>query len=325
MKKNIFLLIIVLVIVVFVSIIFIPKVYELINRKVFEEESNKVLETLKKDYSNKLDNETAKEKKYMFPEDKLNGETKKIYGEALVDSYGNITLAFSDENKKWCAKKDSESKKITIEDYNEENCIINQKYTEKVTEKIEDGTLIYFDPEKKVQCNNYFEDNSTNENKNGCMKWYAFGGNNDSDKVNLLLDHNTTINIQNDKNQIDAKIKKDTSYWNKNLNPRLITIEEINKITGNNNFSNIWYYFDSNNQSQVANGTTKSKYSWLFDQTKGCINYGCDLEDTITSGYWVESKDKNNWYVHSSGNLNNTLVNNIGIRPVITVSKEIVF
>lgn len=203
-----------------------------------------------------------------------------------------------------------------------------------------DGTAVYFDPEKGEICNTYVEENSEAEVKNGCMKWYTFGGTDGGTMVNLLLDHNTTAktawntNNNTDSSQIDVKVKNDTITWKEGLNPRLITADEIAKITGNTVFksatadANGWFYFDSNNQTQMANLTIKSKYAWLFDRTSECENYGCNIVDNSTLGYWtsiaVSESPSYVWCVYYSGSMSSGTFssNHSGIRPVITVPKS---
>ena len=205
-----------------------------------------------------------------------------------------------------------------------------------------DGTMVFFDPEKGEVCNTYVEENSASGVKKGCMKWYTFGGADNGTMVNLLLDHNTTAvtawntNDDNtDSSQIDEKIKNDTTTWKEELNPRLITADEIAKITKHPTFNsattdgNGWFYFDSNNQNQVANSTIKSKYAWLFDRTYDCTNYGCNVSDNLTYGYWTSTAVYNSiynvWGVNDKSSLGNrasSYSTNRGIRPVITVTKS---
>ena len=176
------------------------------------------------------------------------------------------------------------------------------------------------------------------------MKWYTFGGNNDSDKVNLLLDHNTTAlvawntnNDNTDSSQIDAKVTTDTEGWVGN--PRLITAGEVAKITNNPNVqkfkdgtavSGDYFYFDTNTTSYNPNrGEETSKYAWLFGRTYDCTSYGCDIADNSNYGYWtsmaVSGSSSAVWAVRRNGTLDNSDVSDsvfFGIRPVITISKS---
>ena len=97
------------------------------------------------------------------------------------------------------------------------------------------------------------------------------------------------------------------------------------KITGKTGFdaskeNQDWFYLDSNNQTQTASSTNKSKYAWLFDYTKECTSYGCNVSDSSTWGYWTSTSS---WHVSRFGHLSNTNANyaDSGVRPVITISK----
>ena len=202
--------------------------------------------------------------------------------------------------------------------------------------------IVYLDPtDLKNSCN---ASNSKSETgtKTGCMKWYIYAEDNNS--YTMILDHNTTLgvaynstNSNSEMKEIKTALKSDTSTWDSSLKARLITANEIAKITGNTSFDektstkDKWFYLDSNNQTQVANNTNKSKYAWLFDYTGGCKEYGCNIEESNTIGYWTISpivgESQIAWAVISHGFLCNYItVNSIsfGIRPVITVPKAFI-
>ena len=205
------------------------------------------------------------------------------------------------------------------------------------------GTAIYYNPETNSKCNES-DAVSTTGTKTGCMKWYAF---NDEGKnastVNMILDHNTTAkvvynstNVNTEPKEVITALTSDTSTWNNNLNVRLITADEVAKITGNMNFnyltsvSDDWFYLDSNSHTQVATSQNKSKYAWLFDYTNNCISYGCNIEDSSNYGYWtgtsVFNSDSRVWYIVRNGYMSYLDANhedNRGVRPVITISKSV--
>ena len=191
------------------------------------------------------------------------------------------------------------------------------------------GTAIYYNPETNSICNES-EAVSTTGTKTGCMKWYTFNDEGEnSSTVNMILDHNTTAKVSSwdeGKNQILT----DTTSWNKNLQVRLIEAEEIAKITGNSTWTNTrdWFYLDSNSQTQTATGQGKSEYAWLFDYTNGCTSYGCNTVDSSTYGYWTSTLNGSTgaWCVSRRGIFGNGVVDYIyyGIRPVITISKDII-
>ena len=180
------------------------------------------------------------------------------------------------------------------------------------------------------------------------MKWYTFGGDNNSETVNLLLDHNTTAKIPWNKNndntdssQIDAKVASDTEGWVGS--PRLITADEIAKITKHPTFnsatstSDNYFYFDTNTTSSDPNsGPGTSKYAWLFDRTNSCTSYGCDVVDNSTSGYWTSTtvlgSSSGVWrvirygllgYGASDDGYSTSGAGTLGVRPVITISKSL--
>ena len=335
----------VIVILAIIALIATPAIINVIEnarKKAFEDTSYGVLEGLRLNYVERtMNGTTSEEKTFTFPNSglKLSGE-EPGYGSAKIDGKGNISFALADKDKKWCAKKESDSEKVTMEDYSAENCKIDGTSGGEVTDAVADGTAVYFDPKLGTKCDTYTEANSATGIKEGCMKWYTFGGNNDSDKVNLLLDHNTTAkvawntsNSNTDSSQINEKVATDTQGWVGN--PRLITADEIAKITDNKTFnsattdSNGWFYFDSNNQTRVANSSNKSKYAWLFDRTNNCTSYGCNIADSSTYGYWtstaVSGSSSYVWRVNDYGRLGHndaSVGSHCGVRPVITVLKS---
>ena len=167
------------------------------------------------------------------------------------------------------------------------------------------------------------------------MKWYTFNdeGENAS-TVNMILDHNTTATVSSWSTS-KTQITTDTSTWDSSLNARLITANEVAKITGNTSFDasttgQKWFYLDSNNQTQTAKSIGASKYAWLFDYTYNCTSNGCNVADSSNYGYWtsnaVAGSSSFAWSVDRKGRLINGNVDDTryGVRPVITVSKSIV-
>ena len=207
----------------------------------------------------------------------------------------------------------------------------------------ENGTAIYFNPETGKVCNQN-DAVSTTGTKTGCMKWYTFNDEGSkTETVNMILDHNITANVlynstrsNTEMKEVKTALESDTSTWDKSLNARLITANEIAKITGNTSFDEKTatydkeFHLDSNNQTPVANSTNKSKYAWLYDYTRDCKKYGCNIEDSSTNGYWtstpVAGHTRYVWLVYKFGSLRYDIADNnalLGVRPVITVSKDI--
>ena len=222
----------------------------------------------------------------------------------------------------------------------------------KTTYKVySNGTAIYYNPQTNSICNES-ESVSTTGTKTGCMKWYTFNDNEDSSTVNMILDHNTSSMITWDNygenlSYEDSKLSpviqdlKTTSGWK--VNPRIISAEEVAKITNNDKFTGSTlgesFYLDSNSQTQTATSQGASKYAWLFDYTNSCSSYGCNVEDNnrytydiYTSnifGYWTSSSVSGStyvWIINSNGSLGCMEKNkvSIGIRPVITIEKTII-
>ena len=199
------------------------------------------------------------------------------------------------------------------------------------------GTEIYYNPETGKKCTTAV---STPGTKSGCMEWYAFNDDDKSSTVNVILDHNTTANVawnstgnNSEMKEVKIALENDTKDWKSDLNPRLITANEIAKITGHPTFdaskeNQDWFYLDSNNQTQIVNSTNKSKYAWLFDYTFDCTNNGCNTSDLNTWGYWTSTTETGTtsraWLVDRDGDLSSGSVTIavIGVRPVITISKS---
>ncbi len=116
--------IVILAIIALIATPIIIGVIENARKKAFENTAYGVLEGLRLDYTERiLTGTTSEEQEFTFPNSglKLSGE-EPAYGSAKIDSKGGISFALADRDKKWCAKKESNSEKVTIEDYTEENC-----------------------------------------------------------------------------------------------------------------------------------------------------------------------------------------------------------
>ena len=206
------------------------------------------------------------------------------------------------------------------------------------------GTAVYYNPETNEKCKES-EAVSTTGTKTGCMKWYTFNDEGETTStVNMILDHNTTAtvaynssNVNTVQKEVTTTLTADTTSWNSSLKARLITADEIAKITGNINFNSLsatnsdWFYLDSNNQTQTATNKGKSNYYWLFDYTNGCTSNGCNVADTSNYGYWTSTpnniSDSYVWIVYRLGTLGNDVAMAFpyhGLRPVITISKDII-
>mgnify|MGYP004626483805 CR=1 FL=1 len=199
------------------------------------------------------------------------------------------------------------------------------------------GTAIYYNPTTGEKCTPSFAV-STTGTKSGCMKWYTFNDEEGSTSVNLILDHNTTAVVaynssgsNSEMSEVAKALSNDTKDWK--IAARLIKVEEIALITGNIKFNNSWFYFDSNNQTESAKSPGSSKYAWLYNNTSGCLNNGCQIADENLYngcniwGYWTSTPINSNetWIVDRYGGINKHYVYDTysGVRPVITISKSI--
>ena len=215
------------------------------------------------------------------------------------------------------------------------------------------GTVVYYNPETNTKCTSA-EAVSVSGTKTGCMKWYVFNDDGKSKTVNLLLDHNTTaavpwiteedyIESGGTKEEFEREIiskgpitalkqlKSDTSTWNKSINPRLIEANEIVTITEYPIWDNNFYYFHTNSQTQYKGAAGTNKYAWLFDNTRECTTYGCNVADSSTYGYWTNTVNPNDpisaWNVYQRGTLRDSYVESFvysGVRPVVSVNRSII-
>ena len=236
-------------------------------------------------------------------------------------------------------KEISLTKEISI-DASGNACIVGIDGCDRITYKqYKNGEIVYFNPETGKKCASSEAVNTTGT-KIGCMKWYAFNDREGNATVNVILDHNTTTRIawnstgnNSEMKEVADALKKDTSPWKNTA--RLITANEVAKITGYTSWgTNItgypWFCFDTNQQDDTndcAKAQGKSKYAWLFDYTKECTSYGCNVSDSSTWGYWTSTQYVNSihvWFVARNGRLdvNSASSTGHGVRPVITISKS---
>ena len=230
--------------------------------------------------------------------------------------------------------------------------------------------IVYLDPTNISRaCNAELAAQNVNSNgtptgvHTGCMKFYIY----DDSGLNykMILDHNTSSNVAwnsdgttaNGYNEVGIRLAEDTQGWTGN--PRLITANEIAKIVGadkavkfdsskpfvttsaNPDTQSSWLYFDGSGntyagwQTQVANGTNKSRYAWLYDYTANCEQRGCNVQDnnqyssSMVQGYWTSTATNASgaFRVFNAGDLHGLGVHNtayVGVRPVITIPKIVI-
>ena len=236
-----------------------------------------------------------------------------------------------------------------IGDYVVENGVATKSTNKK---KYENGYAIYYNPVSGEICEDYVEDNSKNENKVGCMKWYVFNDSEDASTINMILDHNTSAviawntegehgtNISYKDSNIVPEVNKLITESNWKSVPRIITAYEINEITGKTDWkqNGTMYCLESKklDLDKYPYCDNEGTYGWLYDYTM-CKNktydWKCPNNDESNFGYWTSTiytvkKDITNvWYLYRGGALDfnaSTIDKGSGIRPVITISKSLI-
>ena len=103
------------------------------------------------------------------------------------------------------------------------------------------GQEIYYNPIKNEICYsdpseaNYLLDNhykgQITDNTNGCMKWYAFLNEN-SENINLFLNHSTHENILSDKSEVDKAINDliQNYNWSNSVSIRMLNTTDLSEI-----------------------------------------------------------------------------------------------
>lgn len=251
-------------------------------------------------------------------------------GTAIVDDNCNVTISAT--NGDFTANKVPTDNKAVISEGTTVQTIY-PSYT--------NGTVVYFNPVTGTKCASG-DAISTTGTKTGCMKWYAFNdGGTTSDKINLILNHNTTAKVAwnssgsnvSGANEVLLQLKADTSSWagvptrtdsysinNGTSNytidystykARLLAVKEIATILQVSDYNEATASYPPNNMETLT---------WLYSFT--------DEETSGTLGYWASTPFYNYaniaWYIGSYGYIGNVdFTDYYGIRPVITISKLI--
>lgn len=251
----------------------------------------------------------------------------------------------------WCAvKKLTDSEFKTVEKTSEE-CVLNLP-----PPVYPNGTVVYFNPRTAEICTgpteyipgsgndsgtNYKYSNSSTGYNSGCLKWYVFNDNMYNTKVNLLLDHNIEGSAKWSESStanpyIGYYLILAGSYWHESVKPaRIISMDEINQITGNTTFDralNSGYFFDTG--TTTAPETYTGTYGWLYDRTNAsCTTYGCSNNATgsiDTEAYWTSTSAIDITIAAFGVRYNGRIMYQLsalggskyGVRPVITVDKS---
>lgn len=204
------------------------------------------------------------------------------------------------------------------------------------------GMAIYYNARTNKTCtSDKLNSTDTGTGELGCYRWFVIGYDSQAKTVNLLLDHNTTSDISYNSDNVNTVAKQaaealtsDVSSWYSTVRStaRLITAEEIAKITGNTTFATnpTAYYFQTNSSTEPNPYT--DLYGWLNSNINGCAK--ClyyDMDISYTYGYWTSTAVKGSttdlWTVSADNSLVSYSANSgykTGIRPVITVPMSII-
>ena len=338
MKKKGFTLIELLAVIVILAVIAIiatPAVLNIIEdskKSAAEASARSIVGAAKTHYmQNIMDNKPNSNVDLSTNTLKYDGEQAKK-GLLSYDANGNVSGKMYISG--YCVEVASDGN-VTSTKTDESNC--NIEIPEVTT--YANGTVVYYNPETNTKCTSA-EAVSTTGTKTGCMRWYTFNDEG-NDRVNLLLDHNTTAGVawassgsaDNGPQEVLAQLESDTASWNKSINARLIEASEVAKITNNTAWTagGSSYYFHTNSNSPYIGAAGTNKYAWLFDNTRNCTQYGCNVADPSTFAYWTNTANSGDsnyaWFVFQNGSLSNFSLDDavdLGVRPVITISKSII-
>ena len=344
MKKGFTLieLLAVIVILAIIALIATPIVLDII-----EDSKNSSIKRSIELYADAVENSVAKAQ--------LNGNVVPS-GKYITEDGKTLT------NGKTTIKVDYDGAKTVCEVYISNDGIVSLKRCNVSDKDVEytygnkiydNGDVVYFDVTTGKTCDNYTEENSNTNyngiggtgNQNSCLKFYAF---NDfgSDKLNLILDHNTTAEVAwnstsgknvSGPNEVLTQLKLDTEKWKGTETPsnytmdqtgqesnakytidyngykaRLIIAQEIATITGNTSWNEM--VATDNDSFNFDASTTGLSYGWLYDRTStGCTTNGClnNADSSMTGyGYYTASSVASNiygaWYVYANGSITTT-------------------
>jgi len=234
-----------------------------------------------------------------------------------------------------------ESTKVTSEECDVTNNGGHDTSIPTMYKKYNDGDYVFFNPKDNIPCES--ATSSATGTNDTCMKWYAFLDSEDSETVNLILDHNTTDYMQwhnyatgTTPDRITEELATDVANWNAAVKEtaRLITAQEINQIAPSAS-THTWnvnedtgYYLHTGTTAIHYDSAGTNTYAWLFDNTYSCVFYGCNVSDKNASGYWTSTYafSEKAWKISNDGKFVAEKINaggHSGVRPVITVNKSI--
>src|SRR5574344_215211 len=240
-------------------------------------------------------------------------------GTLIVNSDGTVAMAIVLNNKCYVKTSSQYVDQITVSD-DITNCTVSNENNYKT---YSNGEAVYFNVSTGKTCL-ASEAVSTTNTKTGCMKFYAFGDNNTSKTVNMILDHNTTANnvkwaasvntagpdktsgyayyqlLQDTSSWLGVETQANYTYTNSstsytvkygddNAKARFITANEIATITG----STSW------------NSNTKLYTDWFYldsnsqtptAKSKGASKYAWLYDYTYGCTFYGCNIEDNTWY-----------------------------
>ena len=282
----------------------------------------------------------------------LSNDTLKYDGDQATKGY-----VIFDENGKatskmyvngYCVEIAADGK-VTSEKVEEDECDVTVETTntsQKLVFPVANGQEVYFNPTTGYACSKNEVVSSKTGTNSGCMKWYAFLDSESSDKLNLILDHNTVATFDWTGSQTVEDVTKALTdaapNWKQVVNGvetsvvlRTLSGDELYQIApskepdanyvlhnGENNYSDV----SAENIYKGPAGT--NKYAWLFDNFSGCEEYGCNSSEDNgeAGGYMTDYLEQAGYIIVGDGTAFMTIyagTSCYGLRPVIEVSKDV--
>lgn len=217
---------------------------------------------------------------------------------------------------------------LSDNDYSISKDIKDEKFSDITKETIDkvmtlyaNGTPVYFNPTIGKMCVES-EVQTGVGTMNGCMRWYIFNDEKGNKDVSIILEHNIYEAVSFEK--VPEKLA--SLEWVSGLDQRMLTLDELKKITNND-------YSTATLKAKGEDGY--SIYAWLYNYTTDnsnnpCTDYDCKYNSENDSKYWLNTKMANyetskRIYVFGAANLTNRVKqsNGVGIRPTITISKSL--
>ena len=218
--------------------------------------------------------------------------TYQLTGTSAPKSFSDLKVQYDGDVKCEVQKLYSDGS-FYIADCTVNGVLVDYSYGTEQFKTYENGDVVFYDVDNGVGCEGlYTESQSKTGVKTGCMKFYAFNDDG-SDKINLILDHNTTSSVEwtnstttlntNGPINVLSQLKSDTNAWVGTIEPanyeyknsertylanysgykaRLITGNEVAQIVGvkylydENGLINPYFYFhDLSENHQTGNGS----------------------------------------------------------------------